>query len=114
MQPSAGPTLEEAAGKLKCQNVNWLRVTVPRFSHRWTFPKMRTMSFHEVESMVSLLGALAFHVCRRMKMTLLVGITDSRIRFGVFFPSPVASSQMGKYSICIYLFTFVMWSGKLT
>lgn len=63
--------------------------------------------------MVSVLGALAFHVCRRMKMILLVGVTDSRISFGVF-PCFLFSCRLKSDEEILYLFTVVVWSGKLT
>ena len=91
-------------------------VTVPRFSHRWTFPKMRThVFFHEVESMVSVLGALAFHVCRRMKMILLVGVTDSRISFRCFSMFLIFLSPQVRWGNTLFVHTCgVVWETYLT
>ena len=66
-----------------------------------------------IESMFSVLGALVFYVCRRMKMILQVGVTDSRISFGAF-PCFEFSCCLKSDEEIIYLFTLVMWSGKFT
>ena len=46
-------------------------------------------------------------------MILLVGVTDSRISFGVF-PCFSFSCRLKSDEEILYLFTLVVWSGKLT